>query len=113
MIPRLQEYLKHHIHDVTVEEVIDKIASPDVKVLFQDENPPDEDIIQSVIVAKDKLKEELKKYFEHHQIECLLMPANKITPHQPSVPSIQIIPSYSCPLLKTTIAQTFATTHLL
>ena len=82
MIPRLQEYLKHHIHDVTVEEVIDKIASPDVKVLFQDaiENPPDEDIIQSVIVAKDKLKEELKKYFEHHQIECLLMPANKIPP---------------------------------
>ena len=83
IMPRFEEYLKHHDHSITVQEVADKIASPEVKVIFQKDvivNPPGEDIIQSAMAARDKLKEELKKYFEHHQIECLLMPANKIPP---------------------------------
>ena len=101
MIRRLEEYLKHHSHDVTAKEVIDKTASPDVKALFQDamENPPGEDIIQMAMAARDKLKEEMKKYFEHHQIECLLMPANKIPP-----PPLNALVNADCSNIKKQIA---------
>ena len=82
VIPRLEEYLKCHGHSITVHDVIEKIASPDVKVLFENvlKNPPSEDIIKSAMLARDQLIQDFRDYFEKQRLDCILMPANKIPP---------------------------------
>ncbi|XP_033646107.1 mandelamide hydrolase-like [Asterias rubens] len=82
LLPRLEEYMEHHGHKVTVEDVFNKIASPDVKELFKDtmKNPVSPELYQETMAARDKLREDMKKYFEDHQLDCILMPANKIPP---------------------------------
>ncbi|XP_022087962.1 uncharacterized protein LOC110977816 [Acanthaster planci] len=80
VVPRLDEYLRYHGHSVTVQSVIDKIASPDVKVVFENviDSPPTEDVFESAIAARAKVREDLKTYFEDYRLDCILMPANKI-----------------------------------
>ncbi|XP_033645482.1 mandelamide hydrolase-like [Asterias rubens] len=81
-IPRLQEYLDHHGHRVPVEEVVNKIASPDVREVFQSivQHPVSHGLYQAAMTARDKLRDDMKKYFEDHQLDCILMPANKVPP---------------------------------
>ncbi|XP_071810221.1 mandelamide hydrolase-like [Asterias amurensis] len=82
LIPRLKEYMDYHGHEVSVEEVINKIASSDVKEIFQSvvQDPVSPELYQAAMTARDKLREDMKKYFDDHQLDCILMPANKATP---------------------------------
>ncbi len=82
LIPRLEEYMEHHGHKVTAEEVFDKIASPDVKGYFEAvmKTPVSPDLYQAAMTARDKLRDDMKKYFEDHRLDCILMPANKVPP---------------------------------
>ncbi|XP_033646013.1 mandelamide hydrolase-like [Asterias rubens] len=82
VLPRLDEYLKHHNHEVTVAEVIEKIASPQVKAYFQDmvRTCPSDVTIQAAMVARNKLRGHMRAYFDTNQLDCIIMPANKIPP---------------------------------
>ncbi|XP_022087957.1 uncharacterized protein LOC110977815 isoform X3 [Acanthaster planci] len=80
IIPRLQDYLRYHGHNVSVQSVIDKIVSSDVKALFEyvRDNLPTEEVMKSAMAARAKVREDLKTYFEDYRLDCILMPANKI-----------------------------------
>ncbi|XP_022088363.1 uncharacterized protein LOC110978036 [Acanthaster planci] len=80
VVARFQEYILHHGHDVTVEDVAEKIATPVVKAAFADsmKNPPSEDVVQLATAARDKLVQDVRRYFKDHRLECILMPASKI-----------------------------------
>ncbi|XP_071795979.1 mandelamide hydrolase-like isoform X1 [Asterias amurensis] len=82
LIPRLREYLRKNGHEVTAEELINQIATDDVRASFQRAlfNPPGEDLMNAVMAAREKLKCEWMAFFERHQLDCLLMPASKIPP---------------------------------
>ncbi|XP_038070911.1 mandelamide hydrolase-like [Patiria miniata] len=82
VIPRLEEYLSYHGHNVTAQSVIDKIASPDVKGYFRyvQENPPTEEEYKKAMAAREEARKNLKTYFEDHRLDCILVPANKIPP---------------------------------
>ncbi|XP_038070913.1 mandelamide hydrolase-like [Patiria miniata] len=82
IIPLLEEYLSYHGHDVTVQSIIDKIASPDVKELFQYamENCPTEKECKNAVATREEAKKNLMTYFEDHRLDCIIVPANKIPP---------------------------------
>ncbi|XP_022095447.1 uncharacterized protein LOC110981813 [Acanthaster planci] len=81
---RLEEWLQLHKHDVSPEAIVDVIACPRVRSIFQDalRNPPSEEEYGRALKARDDLLRNLQEYFQDQRVDCILMPATKIAPQR-------------------------------
>ncbi len=74
----LNEYLKNYSENITYEDVVQKISSPDVKGLFDSGAVAENPNINLAIEERQKLQEAYRNYFSSNNLDVILYPTTPI-----------------------------------
>jgi len=77
--PMLKKYLATHNIDLTVEEVVDNVKSPDVKEILEQKVPSEEVYNKLIEVDRCALQSKYSDYFKEHNVDAIIFPTTPLT----------------------------------